>query len=266
MNSKRLLSPREAYLRSIKKDKFSVVCWQVGILVGVLAFWELATLTGIVDSFFTSSPSGIVKCFISLVKGDLLLHIGVTLYECLLGFVISTLVGTLIASLLWWSEKAKRVSEPYLVVLNALPKIALGPIIIIWMGAGAGAIIAMAFLICIVVTIISMLSGFCACDEGQIFLLRSMGASKLQIFTKLVLPSSLPTLLSVIKINLGLSWVGTIMGEYLVSSAGLGYLIIYGGQVFKLDLVMTSTVILCVLAGLMYLGVSLIEKRFKHFN
>ena len=151
--------------------------------------------------------------------------------------------------------------EPYIVTLNSLPKIALGPIIIVWMGAGMNAIVTMTVLICVVVTIIGVLGGFSSCSEGKLLLMRSMGANRRQIFFKLVLPQSLPNLISVLKINVGLAWVGTIMGEYLVSSAGLGYLIIYGGQVFKLDLVMTSTVILCVLAAVMYLGVALLERH-----
>lgn len=266
MKNKRLLSPRDAYLKGVRREKIKIRVIQVSVLTLLLCAWELLTRANIIDSFFFSSPSGIVSCFTSMAGGELWRHVGITLYECVVGFTISTLVGTLIAVALWWSDTLRRVSEPYLVVLNALPKIALGPVIIIWVGAGAAAIILMAFLICIVVTVMSVSAGFLSVDPGQTFLLRSMGASKLQILFKLVLPHSVPTLLSVIKINVGLSWVGTIMGEYLVSGAGLGYLIIYGGQVFKLDLVMTSTVLLCVLAGLMYLIVSLIEKHIKHFK
>lgn len=154
----------------------------------------------------------------------------------------------------------RKVTEPYVVVLNSLPKIALGPVIIIWVGAGAKAIIMMTVLICIVVTILTSLGGMMETDAGKILLMRSMGATKRQILTMVVFPSALPTLLGVLKINVGLAWVGTIMGEYLVSGAGLGYLIIYGGQVFKLDLVMTSTVILCLLAGIMYFVVAAVEK------
>lgn len=150
--------------------------------------------------------------------------------------------------------------EPHIVVLNALPKIALGPIIIIWVGAGGAAIIVMALLISLIITIISITSGFMSTDSNKVLLLRTMGASKMQILTKLVLPGNIPTIISALKINVGLCWVGTIMGEYLVSRSGLGYLIVYGGQVFQLDLVMASTVILCLLAGGMYFLVQLIEK------
>ena len=178
-------------------------------------------------------------------------------------FIAASLLGILIAVLLWRFVKLRRVLEPYIVVLNALPKIALGPIIIIWVGAGAQAIIVMTVLICIIVTVISVLNGFMAVDEGKILLMRSMGATKLQILTKLILPANVPALVNMLKINVGLAWVGTIMGEYLVSTAGLGYLIIYGSQVFKMDLVMASTVILCILATVMYLGVAAIERVTK---
>ena len=257
---KKLLTPREAYLRSVKRDKIKIITIQIAVLVAFIGFWELSTALGWVDAFFVSSPSRIIKTLVDLSKQDLFKHVGITLLECILGFTISTVVGMAIAVMLWWSKTFRRVAEPYLVVLNALPKIALGPIIIIWAGANMNAIIMMTFLICIIVTVMSVLGGFMSCDEGKIFLLESMGATKLQILTKLILPYSLPNFISVLKINVGLAWVGTIMGEYLVSGAGLGYLIIYGGQVFKLDLVMASTVILCLLAALMYFAVCLAER------
>ena len=264
---KKNFTQRQLYLRSIRREKNKILALQIALFFSLIAFWEIATLLGVIDSFFVSSPSRIIKTTTDLFKsGDIWRHIGVTLTECLLGFVISTLLGAVIAIILWWSETARRVSEPYLVVLNALPKIALGPIIIIWAGAGMGAIVTMAFLICIIVTVISLLNSFVAVDEGKVFLMRSMGANKWQILTKLVLPQSVPQFMSVLKINVGLSWVGTIMGEYLVSSAGLGYLIIYGGQVFKIDLVMASTVILCILAGVMYAIIALCCKYANRFS
>ena len=134
--------------------------------------------------------------------------------------------------------------EPYVVVLNALPKIALGPIIIIWVGAGKGAIIVMAILISVVVTIINILNGFLSVDKDKILLMRTLSASRAQILFKLVLPSNVSSIIASLKVNVGMAWVGTIMGEYLVSREGLGYLIVYGGQVFKLDLVMASVAIL----------------------
>jgi len=259
-------SEREKYLFNLKMRSVKVHVIQLAILIGFFAIWELLAKTQVIDDFITSSPSRIAKMLKELLKSDIFMHIGTTMYECLIGFAIATIGGSLVAVILWWSETTRRVLEPYLVILNSLPKIALGPVIIIWVGAGAKAIIMMTVLICVVVTIISVLNGFMECSQSKILLLRSMGASKLQILIKLILPNSLPNFMSVIKINVGLSWVGAIMGEYLVSSAGLGYLIIYGGQVFKLDLVMASTLILCILAALMYICVAIIEKRLCRFR
>ena len=256
-----LSAARAKYLASMKRDKVKVLVLQIAVLVLFLGLWQLLASTGVIDDFITSSPIRIIKTLGTLFKQDLLKHIGITLLECIIGFVISSALGFAIAVGLWASRTARRVLEPYIVTLNSLPKIALGPIIIVWMGAGMNAIVTMTVLICVVVTIIGVLGGFSSCSEGKLLLMRSMGANRRQIFFKLVLPQSLPNLISVLKINVGLAWVGTIMGEYLVSSAGLGYLIIYGGQVFKLDLVMTSTVILCVLAAVMYLGVALLERH-----
>lgn len=259
----RVKTPRQRYLAKRRNDKLIVAALQIGLLLAFIGLWELAAYLGWIDSFITSCPSRIVKTQSSLNPSELFTHIGYTLAECVVGFIAASLLGILIAVLLWRFVKLRRVLEPYIVVLNALPKIALGPIIIIWVGAGAQAIIVMTVLICIIVTVISVLNGFMAVDEGKILLMRSMGATKLQILTKLILPANVPALVNMLKINVGLAWVGTIMGEYLVSTAGLGYLIIYGSQVFKMDLVMASTVILCILATVMYLGVAAIESVTK---
>ena len=154
----------------------------------------------------------------------------------------------------------RKVLEPYIVVLNSLPKIALGPVIIVWFGTGAKAIVFMTILVGIIVVILNMLAGFLATDKNKMLLLRSMGATKFQILRKLVIPSALPAFISMLKISVGMAWIGSIMGEYIVSKAGLGYLIVYGGQVFKLDLVMAATFILCILAAAMYFMVVLLEK------
>ena len=252
------------YLKQIKIDKFTTLVAQVLLLVAIVGLWELLTYVGVLDAFFISSPSRMINELVELFKdGMLFYHIGVTLYETLIGFLIATVLGTLIAIILWWSRKLRKILEPYIVILNALPKIALGPAIIFGVGAGTGAIITMCILICIVITTLSMLSAFLECDEDKISLMRSMGANKFQILVKLVIPNALTEFVSVLKINVGMSWVGTIMGEYLVSKAGLGYLIVYGGQVFQLDLVMASTLILCILACVMYLFVGLLEKRVR---
>lgn len=261
MNKSEISNDRKLYLKRQRNKKILTVVVQISILIAFLGLWELLARLNVIDRFLMSMPSEIVRTIITLYEsGELFIHLSTTLYETLLGFIIATAVGTIIALLLWWSEFLRKVLEPYIVVLNSLPKIALGPIIIVWFGAGTKSIVFMAILITVIVTIITMLNGFLAVESGKILLMRSLGASKLQMLYKLVLPGSLPTFISCLKINVGMAWIGSIMGEYLVSKQGIGYLIVYGGQVFRLDLVMASTVILCILAGLMYLAVSLLEK------
>ncbi len=250
-----------SYLKNVRKKNIFVTVARVSLLLFLLLVWELSARLEWVNPFITSSPSRILKTIGDLYKnGTLFLHVGTTLGETLAGFIIAVVLGYSIALLLWWSEAFRRISEPYFVVLNALPKIALGPLIIIWFGTGNEAIVFMTVLIGLIVAILNMLNGFMATDENKLLLLKSMGASKLQILTKLVIPSSLPNFISMLKINVGMAWIGSIMGEYIVSKAGIGYLIVYGGQVFKLDLVMSAVFILCVLAAAMYALVALLEK------
>lgn len=252
----------QEYLLGIKKHKITINVWRWGLLILFVALWEILALVGAIDAFIMSSPSRMINTVVDLFNdGTLFYHIGVTLYETVLGFLIATLIGTLIAIAFWWWHGLSETLEPYVVVLNALPKIALGPIIIIWVGAGETAIITMAVLVCLIITVISMQNAFGAVEKEKLLLMRTMHANKLQILFKLVLPASLPAFIATLKINVGLAWVGSIIGEYLVSKAGLGFLIVYGGQIFKLDLVMSSTVILCALAGGMYAVVALIEKK-----
>ena len=262
MNNQKNFSPAHLlYVKKIKRETTFVWSMRFIILFAIFGLWELFAFVGIIDSFITSCPSEILLTISELLVNDnLLYHSWITLYETVLGFLIAVGLGYIIALALWWSERLRRILEPYVVVLNSFPKIALGPIIIVWCGSGSKAIIFMAVLIGIIVAIITMLSGFSATDKNKILLLRSMGANKFQILTKLVIPGSMPTLISMLKICVGLAWVGSIMGEYLVSRAGLGYLIVYGGQVFKLNLVMASTVVLCILASLMYMCVALLER------
>lgn len=249
------------FLKKRKQNLVLVWVLRLGILVLLLGLWELITSVGWVDPFIMSSPSRIAATLASLYdEGTLFYHIGVTLAETIVGFIIAVVLGCVIALLLWWSETLRKVLEPYIVVLNALPKIALGPLIIIWFGTGSRAIVFMTVLVGIIVAIMHMLSAFIATDPNKILLMKSMGASKFQILRKLVIPSSLASFISMLKVNVGMAWIGSIMGEYIVSKAGLGYLIVYGGQVFKLDLVMSATVILCLLAAGMYFLVVLLEK------
>ena len=258
-----LSTEHKKYVSKLKRRKIAILSSQFGLLALFLLLWEILAKIGIIDAFLMSSPSRIWHTLVDLYKdGQLFYHLWISLLETLIGFLIGTIGGTAIAVALWWSKSLREVLQPYIVVLNSLPKIALGPIIIVWAGTGQKAIITMAVLISIIVTIITMLGGFLETSPEKILLLQSMDATKMQIFFKLVFPSNLSTLASCLKINVGMSWIGSIMGEYLVSKAGLGYLIVYGGQVFKMDLVMTCTIVLCLLAGGMYFFVALLEKLF----
>lgn len=249
------------YLSKKKINKAIVISVQIGILVAFIGLWEILAVNGLIDTFILSSPSRICRTIGDLYSsGNLFYHIFTTLKEAIIGFLIATIGGYLIAIVLWWNDYIRKILDPYIVVLNSLPKIALGPIIIIWVGVGTSAIVTMDILIMIVISIITMLNAFRQVEDSKIMLLKSMGANKFQILFKLVLPSALSEFVSLLKINVGLTWVGTIMGEYLVSKAGLGYLIIYGSQIFNLDLVMTGTILLCILATLMYFVVAIIEK------
>ena len=252
----------ERFLSSVKRADRRVTFFRYFILIAALALWELSARMGWIDAFIMSSPSQVISTIARLYSGgELFCHIGITLYETVVGFILGTVLGTLIAILLWWSKSLSRILDPYLVVLNALPKIALGPILIVWFGAGVKSIIIMGLLISLVVTIMTVLAGFNEITGEKQLLMRTLGSTKLQILTMVVLPASVPTIMSALKISVGMSWVGVIVGEYLVSRAGLGYLIVYGSQVFKLDLVMASIVILCALAAAMYYAVAFLEKR-----
>ncbi|HBW34362.1 ABC transporter permease [Desulfosporosinus sp. BICA1-9] len=249
------------YLQRIRMEKLWVRLIQLLILAFALIFWEVFANAKLVDPFITSQPSRVLKTILRLYEeGVLFHHIGITCLEAFVGFILGTFLGTIMAIILWWSEFLCKILEPYLVVLNSLPKIALGPIFIVWIGAGTSAIIVMTLAISLIVTILEVLGGFLAIDEEKIKLVQTFGGTKFQVLTKVVLPASYPTIINALKINVGLSWVGVIVGEFLVSRAGLGYLIVYGGQVFKLDLVMTSVIILGIAATIMYQGVVYLER------
>jgi NitT/TauT family transport system permease protein len=252
----------EAYLKKVQKTKRQIVISRVLILVIFLALWQIAATLKWIDPFLTSSPSRVVQSFISLYKdGSLFKHIGVTCYETILGFSLGEILGVLIAIILWWCPHISKILDPYLVVLNALPKVALAPIIIFWIGNGMAAIIVIALLISVITTIISVLTSFNEIDKEKIMLMNTFRASKIQILRYLIFPYSIPIFISALKINVGLSWVGVIMGEFLVAKNGLGFLIVYGGQVAQLDMVMMSIVILSAIAFIMYEVVAIIENK-----
>ena len=256
---------RQTYLRAQKRRKTTIRILRIALLAALLALWELAGRLGWIDVFIVSCPSRVVKTLGTLWQsGELWRHLGTSCLETVVGFLLGTLLGALIAIGLWWSPFAARVLEPYLVVLNALPKTALGPVFIVWIGAGTESIIAMTIAISIFVTILNMHVGFLSTDREKIRLMQTLGATRHQILWRLVIPANYATLFNTLRVNVGLSWVGVIMGEFLVSKAGLGYLIVYGSQVFNMDLVMATVLVLAVAAVVMYQLVLWLEKIFKN--
>jgi len=251
---------RTLYLNKKKRRKFWISLTQFSILIGFIILWEWLANVGIIDSFITSQPSRIWNTILNYQENQLFYHIGITCLETIVGFLLGTLIGTVIASFLWWSDFWSKVFDPYLVILNSLPKVALGPIIIVWVGAGTPAIITMALAISLVVTILEMVNGFHHTDKNLVKMSSTFQASKRQVFFKIIFPANITTLINTLKVNIGLSLVGVISGEFLVSKGGLGYLIVYGGQVFKLDLVMTSVIILGIVAAILYQLIVLFEK------
>lgn len=221
MPKKNISDDRKKYLRKKRIKKISILVTQIGILIAFIAIWEFAANKELIDSFITSQPSKILKTFINLSSNDLLMHIQVTCNETLIGFLLGTGIGIIIAIMLWWSDFLSKVSEPYLVILNSLPKVALGPVIIIWVGAGTSAIVTMAIAISLVVTILDILNGFLETDKEKIKMARTFNCTKLQLLTKIIIPANISNFINSLKINIGLSMVGVITGEFLVSKAGL---------------------------------------------
>lgn len=251
----------ELYLKKIKRKKILVTITQISILIILILTWELLAHYKVINTFISSSPSRIIKTIIDLHnQNNLYNHIWITIYETLISFGLGTLIGVLIAIILWWNNFIYKVIDPYLTVINSLPKVALGPIIIIFFGANINSIMIMALLISVIVTIITVYNGFNETDPNKIKLLKSFKATKWQIFKTAILPSSYPTIISSLKINISMSLIGVIMGEFLVSKEGIGYLIMYGSQVFNLNLVMSGIIILMIVSIIMYKIVSYIEK------
>lgn len=248
------------YLKKLRKEKIIVFIFRFLIITIFLVGWELLSKYHIINTFLSSSPSNAIKTTIDLFQdGSLFKHIGITLYEVFISFSIATIIGLITATILWSNKTISKIIDPYLTVLNSLPKVALGPLIIIWVGASINSIIFMALLINTFITIINIYNGFISTDKNYIILLKSLKATKRQIFFKVVLPSNYATIINALKINISMSLIGVIMGELLVSKNGLGYLIMYGSQVFNINLVITSVVILGIISYLMYFIIEKLE-------
>lgn len=244
-----------------RRERIAVLGWRVLLVVAVLALWEAAPRLGLVNPMLTSHPSAVWQGFLVLIdEGDLGLHVGVTVMETVFAFALSMIIGTAAALALWSWPMVQKVLDPFLVVANALPKIALVPIFYIWLGP-TQSIYAVAVAVAVFITILMMYTGFVQTDPNKIKLVRTLGASRSQILRKVVLPANLATFIATLKANAGLALVGVIVGEFQSANAGLGYLIVYGSQIFRMDMVMAAIVILAVLSLLIYLAIQLAEAR-----
>ena len=251
------------FLKKEKKKKFFIKFFQIIILIIFLIMWQLLADYKIINTFLFSSPLNIFKTIIKLSNNNLFNHMWITLYETLISFFIASFVGLLIATLLWFNKTIADIIDPYLTVLNSLPKVALGPLIIIWFGAGIKSIIVMSLMISLITSIINIYNSFILTDESYIFLMKSLKAKNNQIFFKLILPANKKNIFNTFKINISMSLIGVIMGELLVSKEGLGYLIMYGSQVFNIDLVITSVFILGIFSYIIYLSIIKFEKKIS---
>lgn len=251
-------------IKAKKRKKILIFTAQIGIIFLFLALWEILTNKKILNPFIFSSPSRIITTIKGLLETkELWGHISTTLYEIMLAFSIGITAGFLIAILLYELPTLAKIIDPFLTMINSLPKVALGPIIIIWTGANTKSIIVMALLINLIVSIMNIYNGFLGVDEIKLKLLHTLGATKKQILHYLIIPESKRTIISSLKINISMTLIGVIMGEFLVSKKGIGYLIIYGTQVFNLNLVMSGIALLIILSFLIYECISIIEKKLS---
>ena len=249
----------EQYLRALRRRALSIQAWQVGLVTAFLIVWEVAPRAGWINPMLTSYPSAVARTFMAMLQdGTLATHTWVTLSETIGGFAGGMLLGLACAVALWWSPYLYKVLDPFIVVLNAIPKIALVPIFYIWLGDVAS-IYAMAIAVSVFVTVLMLYTGFQAIDPDRIKLARLFGGTRRQILYKIVLPGSVPTIISALKVNVGLALVGVVVGEFQAAKAGLGYLITYGSQIFQMNLVMTAIVVLAVISSLLFVVIQAVE-------
>lgn len=251
------------FLNKIKMNKLLINIFRLAIIIIFIFIWELLSKCKIINTFLFSSPSNVVKTIISMVVDkSIFIHIGVTLYELIISFLLSTIVALIISIIFWSNETIYKIIDPYITIINSLPKVALGPLIIIWCGASTNSIIFMSLLISLFISIISIYNGFNSVNKNYITLLKSFGANKFQIFKKVVLPNNIFNIISTLKVNVSMNLIGIIMGELLVSKAGIGYLIMYGSQVFNIDLVITGVFILGIISSITYFILDKFESKY----
>lgn len=255
---------RKLYLKRIKKDKLIINFFRVFIFILFIVIWELLSRFNLIDTFMFSSPSSIIKTIINLYKeNNLFIHIFTTLYEIIISFVLGSIIGFIISSILYLFDRLDKILDPYLTILNSLPKVALGPLIIILFGANIKSIIIMALLISVIVSIMNISSIFKSTDINKIKIVKSMGGNKLDILFRVVIPSNYLEIIDSFKVNISLIFIGVIMGEFLVSKQGIGYLINYGCQILNMNLVLSGISLLVLLTIILYYLILLIDKLIR---
>jgi NitT/TauT family transport system permease protein len=252
-----------AWLRRERRGRIAVRTTQLALLAAFLLAWEVLPRAHIVNPLFTSYPSSLWPTFLELLTAtprqpSILAHTWATVLATVIGFAAAMALGTIVAAALWWWRDLYRVLDPYLVVANAMPKTAFVPIFYVWLGPVLS-IYAMSLAISVFITILVIYNGFQATDPNKIKLAQTFGATKRQVLAKVVLPGSVPTLIAALKVNAGLSLVGVVVGEFQSANLGLGYLIQYGSQIFKLNIVMTAVTVLALVSSVMYLAISWLE-------
>lgn len=259
-------SERKKYLKKRKKEKIEIIFFQIFIIISFISIWELLSKLKIIDTFLLSSPSNILNTIISLFKShNLFIHIFITLKEIIISFILGNIIGFIISSILWFNKKLSKILDPYLTIINSLPKVAFGPLIIILVGANTKSIILMSLLISSIISILNMNTFFKNTDKNMIKIIKTMGGTKYDIFFRVVIPSNLNYIIDSFKVNISMCFVGVIMGEFLVSKEGIGYLINYGSQIFNMNLVQTGIILLIILTIILYLIINLIIKKIKRF-
>lgn len=257
------MSEHERYVLEEKKKQWQIHLAQIGLFMLFIGVWEGAVRAGWINDFIFSSPSRVAKTIYEMViDKSLFVHIGITMAETLISFCAVTVIGIAAAVLLWTCTSVAKIIEPYLVMLNSLPKSALAPVLIVWLGNDWKTIIVAAASVAVFGSILTLYTSFQEVDQNLVKLIYILGGTKKDVMRFVLLPGSIPMIISNMKVNIGLCLVGVIIGEFLAARKGLGYLIIYGSQVFQLDLVIMSIVILCIMAVLLYQLINQLEKRY----
>lgn len=258
---------QKKYLKKIKQYHYIILFSQIYILLSIIMLWEITARYGLINDFIFSSPSRMIKALLQMFSsGELWKHTLITITETLLSFIFVIGTGIIFAVIMWCCKPFSDIIEPYIVTLNSLPKSALAPVLIVWLGTGYKTIIVTAVSVSVFGTILSLYNYFSETDPEKIKLIKTLGGNKKDVLTKLILPGSIPAIISSMKVNIGLCLVGVIIAEFLVANAGLGYVIIYNSQVFKMDYVLLSICILCIVCAALYHIINIIEKKYSQLK